>query len=88
MDKKEAENFADKNGISYVEVSAKNATNISLLFRKVAENLIESKKAVGGEGEGEKDQSQQSVDVSNNITLTKEGSKGVGEDGQVAGCKC
>lgn len=44
VSKEEIESFAEKNSVIYIEVSAKNSTNIGLLFRKVAENLIENKR--------------------------------------------
>lgn len=41
--KKELEEYAEKNRYPYIEVSAKNGNNIHMLFRKIAEKLIESK---------------------------------------------
>jgi Ras-related protein Rab-6A len=40
VDKKEVEAYAEKNGLTYVEVSAKSSTNISNLFRKISESLV------------------------------------------------
>ena len=60
-----------------MEVSAKKATNISLLFRKVAENLIESKKTATTNYDNNNETSQQSVEVTqNNVTLTNQPKKG------------
>jgi 50S ribosomal subunit-associated GTPase HflX len=36
VDKKELEEYAEKNRYPYIEVSAKSGTNIASLFRKIA----------------------------------------------------
>lgn len=41
--------LAEKNNIIYQEVSAKNSTNISQLFRRVAEGLVSIRKSSGNE---------------------------------------
>lgn len=38
--KEEAEEYAERNGYPYIEVSAKNGNNIHNLFRKLSERLI------------------------------------------------
>lgn len=43
VSKKELDEYAEKNRYSYIEVSAKNGSNIASLFRKISERLIESK---------------------------------------------
>lgn len=43
ISKKEAEEYAERNRYPYIEVSAKNGSNIHQLFRKLSEKLIEIK---------------------------------------------
>ena len=43
VQQKDMEKFCEQHGHPYIEVSAKNGTNISSLFRQVAEKLIENK---------------------------------------------
>lgn len=54
VSKKELEDYAEKHNYPYVEVSAKNGSNIHLLFRKIAEKLIEGKSGVAKETESSK----------------------------------
>lgn len=51
VSKKEMEEYAEKNTYPYIEVSAKSGSNIHLLFRKIAEKLIEGKTGTVKEGE-------------------------------------
>lgn len=57
--KKELEDYAEKHGYPYIEVSAKNGSNIHLLFRKIAEKLIEGKSGVGKDTESSKVESKE-----------------------------
>jgi 50S ribosomal subunit-associated GTPase HflX len=43
ISKKDAEEYAERNRYPYIEVSAKNGSNIHQLFRKLSEKLIEIK---------------------------------------------
>jgi len=43
----DAKNFADKLGISFLETSAKNATNVEAAFLTMAKQLIQAKEASG-----------------------------------------
>ena len=54
VSKKELEDYAEKHSYPYIEVSAKNGSNIHLLFRKIAEKLIESKSGVTKDTESSK----------------------------------
>ncbi len=45
VDYKLAKKFANKNGLIFMETSAKTALNIELLFRKITQELMKSKKA-------------------------------------------
>ncbi len=44
VDYKLAKKFANKNGLIFMETSAKTALNIELLFRKITQELMKSKK--------------------------------------------
>jgi GTPase SAR1 family protein len=45
VDYKLAKKFANKNGLIFMETSAKTALNIELLFRKITQELMKSKNA-------------------------------------------
>jgi 50S ribosomal subunit-associated GTPase HflX len=85
VSKKELDEYAEKNRYSYIEVSAKNGSNIASLFRKISERLIESKtgdKVTSQTAASDKDKKKESKSEPATIELKKT------NEVKKAECKC
>jgi GTPase SAR1 family protein len=69
--RKELEEYAEKNRYPYVEVSAKNGSNIHALFRKIAERLIDGKNGGKESSEKDKEKEKEKESKAGNIALSK-----------------
>eukprot|EP00457_Paulinella_chromatophora_P009158 gb/GEZN01009214.1/.p1 GENE.gb/GEZN01009214.1/~~gb/GEZN01009214.1/.p1 ORF type:complete len:210 (-),score=34.87 gb/GEZN01009214.1/:680-1309(-) len=66
-----AQRFAEKLGISFIETSAKTATNVDTAFLTMAKELIRNREKTGGKGEGKKGEKVKLQPVRNNKSQTK-----------------
>lgn len=65
---KEAEEFASKNNLKYIEVSAKTGNNIVLLFERITEMMIRSEVENEIKGKG-KDKTANHVIMNKSLTI-------------------
>ena len=78
------EEYAEKNRYPYIEVSAKNGSNIHLLFRKISEKLIEGKSGAAKEAADSSTKTEEKKEHGN-ISLKKEE---VAADTEKKQCQC